>query len=116
MFFERVQSENGFNLYGQHVNPSMYDFIERNGSILYGLRSVKGLGENSIANIIENRPYTSIQDCLDKMDKKHANKRVMFGLIKSGAFDFYNTNRYELLNELMDIDSFSYELFKSLKL
>ena len=85
------------------VNYSMYDFVERNGSILYGLRSVKGLGENSIANIIENRPYASIQETLDKMDKKHANKRVMFGLIKAGAFDFYNTNRYDSMNELMDI-------------
>lgn len=93
----------GINITVPDVNYSMYDFTEVNGNILYGLRSVKGLGENSIANIIDCRPYESVQDCLDKMEKKHANKRVMFGLIKAGAFDFYNTNRYEVMNELMDI-------------
>jgi DNA polymerase-3 subunit alpha len=93
----------GINITVPDVNYSMYDFIERNGTILYGLRSVKGLGENSINNLIANRPYNSIQDVLSKMEKKHANKRVMFGLVKAGAFDFVNKNRYELLNELMDI-------------
>lgn len=96
------------------VNYSDYDFTEVNGEIYYGLKSVKGLGENSINNIIENRPYVSIQDTLDKMDKKHANKRVMFGLIKAGAFDFYNTNRYETMNELMDIRKDKDERFVSL--
>jgi DNA polymerase-3 subunit alpha len=93
----------GINITVPDANYSMYDFTERNGNILYGLKSVKGLGENSIANIIASRPFTSIQDVLDKMEKKHANKRVLFGLIKAGAFDFYNKNRYEVMNELMDI-------------
>lgn len=86
-----------------NVNYSNYDFTAKDNEILYGLKNVKGLGENSIDNIIKSRPFTNIQDTLDKMEKKHANKRVMFGLIKSGAFDFYNANRYESLNELMDI-------------
>lgn len=86
-----------------NVNYSNYDFTEREGNILYGLRSIKGIGENSISSIIKNRPYTNIEDMLNKIEKKLVNKRVMVGLIQSGAFDFYNINRYETLNELMDL-------------
>lgn len=104
----------GINVTVPDVNYSLYDFTERNGSILYGLKSVKGLGENSIANIIENRPYANIKETLEKMDKKHANKRVMLGLVKAGAFDFYNPNRYETMNELMDIRKDKDERFVSI--
>lgn len=31
------------------------------------------------------------------------NKKVLFGFIKSGGFDFINSNRFALLNEAMDI-------------
>ena len=46
-----------------------------------------------IANIINNRPYTSIQDFLDKTN---SNKSVTIALIKSGAFDQFG-ERSELM-------------------
>ena len=79
------------------INISGQGFVESNGSILYGLGSIKGVGESSIPAIIENRPYASIQHALDKIDKKFFNKRVGVSLIKAGAFDFENPNRHALL-------------------
>lgn len=67
--------------------------------ILFGLESVKGVGESSIDTIIECRPYNGIEDALERLPKKVFNKRVGTALIKSGAFSFENENRYELLNQ-----------------
>lgn len=85
------------------VNKSEYDFTEVNGQIYYGLKSIKGVGETSIPEILANRPYVNIQDAKDRLSTKAFNKRIATGLIKSGAFDFYNKNRYALMNELATI-------------
>ena len=103
-----LYSKTAKNLYGidiiaPSINLSEYDFTEIDGRILYGLKSIKGIGINSITEITSNRPYTSIQDAIDKVSKKQMNKRVLGGLIKAGAFDFQSENRYELLNNMMDI-------------
>lgn len=93
----------GINITTPDVNYSDYDFKENNGSILYGLKSIKGIGEPSIEAIIENRPYTSLEDSLEKIEKKLMNKRVGTALIKAGAFSFVDENRYKLLNQFMEI-------------
>ena len=35
--------------------------------ILFGLLAVKGLGESIVYKIIENRPYRSLEDFMDKV-------------------------------------------------
>lgn len=98
------------------ANKSAIDFKEDSGSILYGLRIIKGIGEASLDDIVRHRPYISVADTIEKavptgkLDtkgnmkmKKVIGKKILFGLIKSGAFDFENENRYELLNQAMDI-------------
>lgn len=85
------------------INNSSYDFTEHEGRILYGFKSIKGIGDGPIEELIANRPYSSLQDIFDKVPKKAFNKKVGVALIKSGALDSFNTNRYELLNEFMDI-------------
>ena len=96
----------GISITTPDINLSSYDFAEVDGRILYGLKSIKGVGEGSIAEIIERRNeenFTSIEDAMNRVEKKLMNKRVLTGLIKAGAFEFYNSNRYELLNEMMDL-------------
>ena len=68
--------------------------------IYYGLQSIKGIGESKIATIIDNRPYTSLEDMVSRLPKKILNKTVAEALIKSGALDAFDTNRHALLNEL----------------
>jgi DNA polymerase-3 subunit alpha len=84
------------------INMSAEDFSEVQGAILYGLRSVKGVGQSSIPAIIANRPYNGIENAINKIEKKSFNKRVSTALIKAGAFNFENENRYEVLNHMYD--------------
>lgn len=103
LYSKTAKNQYGIEISVPDVNLSEYDFTEIDGRILYGMKTIKGIGENSITEIIANRPFTSIEDALEKVSKKQMNKRVLGGLIKAGAFDFQSDNRYELLNNMMDL-------------
>lgn len=93
----------GIEIKTPDINKSDYDFVENNNIIYYGFKTIKDVGEASIPEIINNRPYKSLTDAKEKLSTKAFNKRISTALIKSGAFDFYNSNRYSLLNELASI-------------
>lgn len=99
----KTAKDYGITINAPDINKSEYDFTEVDGAIYYGLKSIKGVGETSIPEILANRPYINLQDAKDRLSSKAFNKRIATGLIMSGAFDFYNTNRYELMNELATI-------------
>ena len=82
------------------VNISGQHFTASNGAILYGLEAIKGVGASAIPEIIAHRPYASVSEAVAKIPKKAFNKKVSEALIQAGAFDFEDTNRYTLLNEL----------------
>ena len=71
--------------------------------ILYGIRSIKGVGGSSIQDIVDNAPYESLEDAIARIPKKSFNKRIGENLIKAGAFDFLNGNRITLLNKFYEI-------------
>ena len=79
------------------INRSSYLFEpdESTNSILYGMKSLNGVGGEIIESIIQNRPYISFQDFLNKTN---SNKTVILSLIKSGAFDQFG-NRTKMLEE-----------------
>lgn len=85
------------------INASNLDFTPNGNTILFGLGSIKGVGLSSIPAIIEHRPYTSLEDAMNKIGKKAFNKRVGISLIKSGAFSNIKNNRIELMNEFYDL-------------
>ena len=101
--YSKVAKDYGIKIKTPDINISSYDFTENKGEILYGLKSIKGVGDTSIPEILEKRPYSNLNDAVNKLSSKAFNKRIAIGLIKSGAFDFYKNNRYELINELYDI-------------
>jgi len=76
----------GIEVMPPDVNKSQYTFapdVEEN-KIVFGLRGMLNVGEEVIARIIENRPYASPKDFLQKVNP---NKQAMISLIKGGAFD-----------------------------
>jgi len=94
------------NISVQDINISESNFISipKTRSIVYGLKCIKGVGETAIPQIIQNRPYDSLEDVFEKVPKKYFNKRVGTALIKAGAFDnICGTNRYEVLNKFHEI-------------
>jgi len=80
-----------FNTYGikvapPNINDSSYTFtpvVERN-EILYGLRGITRLSTSTIREIMEMRPFDSLEDFLERVK---VNKIQMTNLIKCGAFD-----------------------------
>lgn len=52
--------------------------------ILYGLKGITKIGNQLIKEILEKRPYSNIEDFLDKIK---INKPQMINLIKAGVFD-----------------------------
>jgi DNA polymerase III subunit alpha len=72
------------------INLSQYRFSVQNGSIVYGLGAVRGVGEGPVAAIVEARShgaFVSLQDFCSRLDTKKVNKRVYEALIASGAMD-----------------------------
>ena len=101
----KVAESMGITIKTPDINTSGRDFIPlpEENAILYGLGSIKGVGEAAIDELINNRNYTSLEDILAKVPKKALNKRVGLALIKSGALKEFNSNRMELINEFYDL-------------
>ena len=68
------------NISGEKFTPNAKD-----RTIAYGLGLVKGLSNSGIKTVIENRPYSSFEDFLDKVGLK-LGKGDMEALIKANAF------------------------------
>ena len=68
------------------INHSDFGFKpdEEHNQILYGMKSMLNVGDDLIQTIINNRPYASPKDFLQKVKP---NKQAMISLIKGGAFD-----------------------------
>lgn len=79
------------------INKSQYLFEpnEETDTIVYGMKSLNGVGGEIIQEIVKNRPYSSLQDFCDKVK---ANKTIMVSLIKSGAFDQFG-ERADIMRE-----------------
>ena len=89
----------GLKMKTPDINLSGVDFTASGKSILYGLGSVKGVGNAAIPEILANRPYSSVTDAIERIPKKAFNKRIGENLIKAGAFDWEDENRLAILNE-----------------
>lgn len=78
----------GIKVSPPNVNKSDKEFtaIPDNNEILFGLLAVKGLGESIVCKIIDNRPYTSMVDFIDRITDKAA----IITLIKAGALPTKN--------------------------
>ena len=70
------------------INEARYTFspdVEHN-TIRYGLSGITRLGDDLVKTIIKERPYSSVEDFLNRVK---VNKLQMINLIKSGAFDSF---------------------------
>lgn len=77
------------------INKSSYYFEpdEESNSILYGMKALSGVNGDMIQEIESNRPFVSFEDFDSKVK---TTKTSMLSLIKSGAFDSFDT-RYDVM-------------------
>ena len=94
----------GIKIVPPNINKSAYTFSPDADSnvIRYGLSGITKVGEDLIQTILKNRPYTSLENFLDKVK---INKPQMVNLIKSGAFDDFGETREEVLKKYITLIS-----------
>jgi DNA polymerase-3 subunit alpha len=104
---------------GPNVNESNVRFItNEKGDIRFGLGAIKGVGENAVKSIIEERnvngPFRDIYDFVERNDLHQLNRKNLEGLAIAGALDcFEGISRSQYLDTLEDEDpSFIEQLVK----
>lgn len=89
------------------VNEGQYMFtVNRAGDIIYGLGAIKGLGEGPIESILaarrEGGAFTDLFDFCARTDPRKVNRRALEAIIRSGALDSMNVERWVLMAALDD--------------
>jgi DNA polymerase-3 subunit alpha len=98
-FFMEECKRAGLKVLGPDVNEGFGKFsVMANGNIRFGMASIKGVGENVVNSIVEERdangPYKNVFDLAARLDSKAVNKKSIEGLALSGAMDsFENMTR-----------------------
>ncbi|MCW3111174.1 MAG: dnaE, partial [Segetibacter sp.] len=93
-FFMEECKRMGLKVLGPDINESQKGFaVNKKGEIRFGFMGLKGVGENAIEYILEERkkngPYSSIFDMIKRVNLRAANKKSLESLAYSGAFDCF---------------------------
>jgi DNA polymerase-3 subunit alpha len=109
----------GIQVLGPDVNESNVRFtVNSRGDIRFGLGAIKGVGENAVKSIIdertENGPYRDIYDFVERNDLHQVNRKNFEGLAVSGALDcFSDISRSQYIDTLEEEEaSFVEQLIK----
>lgn len=94
---------NGISISPPDINKSSYTFSPdvENSIIRYGISGIVKIGDELIKSIISNRPYSSLEDFLNRVK---INKPQLVNLIKAGAFDSFG-DREKLMKQYVNIVS-----------
>lgn len=80
----------GIEFYPPDINKSNGEYVIEGTGIRYGLNSIKDVGLDKTRMIEEargNKPFTSIQNFIDRVDPKILSKLLLEALFEAGAFD-----------------------------
>lgn len=93
-FFMEESKRMDIPVLGPDINESGRGFsVNDKGEIRFGLAGLKGVGENAVENIIEEREkngiFVSIFDFIQRVNLRAVNKRSIECLAMSGAFDSF---------------------------
>ncbi len=95
---------------GPDVNESNVRFtVNEKGDIRFGLGAIKGVGENAVTSIIEERsaggPFRDIYDFVERIDLHQLNRKNLEGLAVAGALDcFEPMSRSQYLDTIEDAE------------
>ncbi len=98
-FFMDECKRMGIKVLGPDINEGFGKFsVMPNGNIRFGMASIKGVGENIVTSLVEERnkngKFVSVFDFASRLDSKTINKKSIEGLALSGALDsFENITR-----------------------
>ncbi|MCJ8009632.1 DNA polymerase-3 subunit alpha [Lederbergia wuyishanensis] len=93
----------GIKVLSPSVNHSHYPFIAEKDGIRFSLAAIKGIGATTLKEIIRARNVKPFKDLFDfclRVPTRAVNRKIMEGLILSGAFDEFGYDRAVLLATL----------------
>jgi DNA polymerase III subunit alpha len=85
------------------INKAQFKFKAdiQNNSIIFGMKGMNGIGDDVVNLIIENRPYQSFSDFVERMyDTSLVKKKQLIQLIKGGCFDSFG-NRIDIMKQFI---------------
>jgi DNA polymerase III subunit alpha len=93
-FFMEECKRMGIKVLGPDINESHKGFaVNEAGEIRFGLGGLKGVGENAVESIIEERKkngrYLDPFDFMKRINQRTVNKRTLESLVCAGAFDAF---------------------------
>ena len=99
----------GVTVISPDINKSVSDFkVIDDKTILYGLRTIKGLGDKAVEAIINEREkngeFKTIYDFVERVGK--VNKKNIESLAKSGAFDSFGYTRQAIIDSCDNLVEF----------
>ena len=87
----------GISILPPDINEGESGFSVSGNAIRYGLSAIKSVGTSVVDSIVAERQqnglFTSLEDFVERMTNKEANKKTMENFIKSGALDSLPGNR-----------------------
>jgi len=97
-FFMDECKRMGINVLGPDINESNLHFtVNKSGDIRFGLGAIKGVGENAVNTIVDDRlkngAYKSIFDLVERVNLQTVNKKNIEALALAGALDCFEINR-----------------------
>lgn len=84
----------GITVKGPDINESFNNFsVNRDGDIRFGLSAIKGVGQNVVSAIVQERDsngvYKDIFDFVERVPQGSVNRRTLENLALSGALDCF---------------------------
>lgn len=94
----------GLRLLPPDINKGQYKFtVADDGTIIYGIGAIKGVGAGPIEAILQARQdgiFSDLYDFCARVDLKRLNRRILEKLIKAGALDSFGIHRAGLFANL----------------
>ena len=90
-----------------NINRCFADFRADEKNFYYALGGIKAVGFEAISNIVKERTangdFKSIYDFINRVNPRDINKLQLEGLVKAGAFDSINNNRFALYSSIPNL-------------
>ncbi|MEB3286902.1 MAG: DNA polymerase III subunit alpha [Vampirovibrionales bacterium] len=121
MYYILTARKLGIPILSPNINKSGLEFTPDGNAIRFGMASVKNVGSGVVESILNARrdeadsenskPFSSIEDFLNRVDSKVLNRKTLESLILCGAFDNVfeskNTSRKQLFANVDNLIHFA---------
>jgi len=102
--------EMGFELTPLSINTIPYQDKLTDQTIYLGLKNIKGMPRDFAYWILENRPFSSVEDFVTRLPKNYQKLSLLTPLVEIGLFDSFEKNRQKILSNLPTLFIFVEEL------